>query len=328
MQVDPPPAAPVAETFPRVSVVVPIHNGEKDVADLVACLRAQTYPRSRAEYIVVDNCSSDETARLLSGLAAEEKNLRLLLLSENKTRSSYAARNTGCRSASGEIIAFTDADCRPAADWLQELVKPFADPRVGIVAGKVEALPGRSLLEQYAAFQNLLSQEHTLAHSYRPYGQTANLAVRRQALREVGLFRPRMDTGGDADICWRIQQAGSWELSYCAQSVVRHRHRSDLLSFKQQMYRYGRSARYLSALYNLPAAAPYKPSEIAWRLCRWLLKEIPSAAVGMLAGKTRPVELVATPICLIGRDAYCRGQREAVITEGLFEIERFDEHNQ
>jgi len=76
--------------------------------------------------------------------------------------------------------------------------------------------------------EGTLSQHHTLAHPFLPYGQTANLAVRAEIFRQVGLFRPQLTTGGDADLCWRIQQATPWSLVAAPDAVVYHRHRQNL----------------------------------------------------------------------------------------------------
>jgi glycosyltransferase involved in cell wall biosynthesis len=202
--------SPKPITFlPTVSVVVPIYNGERDLPDLLNCLRQQTYPTEQVEYLLVDNNSRDRTSELLNNAATEASNpnqcnIKIQPLNQNQIQSSYAARNTGIAAATGQIIAFTDADCRPEPNWLVQLVQPFIDETIGIVAGEIEALPSTNFLEQYADIQETLSQKHTLAHSFCPYGQTANLAIRRSIFETVGLFRPYLTTGGDADICWRI----------------------------------------------------------------------------------------------------------------------------
>ncbi|MBD0265394.1 MAG: glycosyltransferase, partial [Tolypothrix sp. Co-bin9] len=186
-----------------VSVVVPIYNGEADLPELINCLLSQTYPKDRVEYLLVDNNSSDRTLTILKTFV-ENYPITIRPLSENQIQSSYAARNTAIRAATGEIIAFTDADCRPQPQWLDALIQPFVNQEVIVVAGEILALPGKTLLEQHADRQETLSQKHTLNHPFSPYGQTANLAIRRIALEKAGLFRPYLTTGGDADICWRI----------------------------------------------------------------------------------------------------------------------------
>ncbi|MGB3512905.1 MAG: glycosyltransferase, partial [Microcoleaceae cyanobacterium] len=204
----------------KVSVVVPIYNGKQDLPELIECLRSQTYSTNQVEYLLVDNNSSDGSSAIIQAAAnydfqaAELKQIIICLLSENQIQSSYAARNAGIRTANSEILAFTDGDCRPQPQWLENLIQPFSDPNVGIVAGEILALPGDSLLEKYAEKQETLSQKHTLANPFCPYGQTANLAIRKQAFVEVGLFRPYLTTGGDADICWRILRETSYQLKF------------------------------------------------------------------------------------------------------------------
>ena len=208
-----------AEFLPLVSVVVPVYNGETDLPDLIECLRSQTYPTNRVEYLLVDNKSRDYTSTILQAAAKSPNQegfnqITIRNLTENTIQSSYAARNKGIRASTGEIIAFTDADCRPESQWLQNLVEPFANLEIGITCGEILALPGNTLLEKHADRQNTLSQKHTLAHPFCPYGQTANLAVRRQILAQVGLFRPYLTSGGDADLCWRILRETSYKLNF------------------------------------------------------------------------------------------------------------------
>ena len=81
------------------------------------------YPADRFDVVVVDNASTEDVA---AAVPADE---RFTLLVEPR-RGSYAARNTGLGVARGEVLAFTDADCRPDPDWLTEAVaelRPKAD---------------------------------------------------------------------------------------------------------------------------------------------------------------------------------------------------------
>ncbi|MBW4559955.1 MAG: glycosyltransferase [Mojavia pulchra JT2-VF2] len=307
--------ATTANSFmPRVSVVVPIYNGEADLPDLISCLLSQTYPKERVEYLLVDNNSSDRTLTSLKA-SAELCPITIHPLSENQIQSSYAARNTGIRAATGEIVAFTDADCRPQPQWLESLIKPFIKPDVVIVVGEIKALPGKTLLEQHADRQETLSQKHTLAHPFCAYGQTANLAVQRIALEKVGLFRPYLTTGGDADICWRILGANIGHLEFAPDAVVQHRHRTTLKELKSQWRRYGRSNRYLHELYGVELMPGLKRQEYYYRLVRWLLKEVPKYSVKAIAGQASLVDFLSTPIALFTAKARYSGQSEAKLPE-------------
>jgi len=316
------------EFLPIVSVVVPVYNGETDLPELIECLRSQTYPPHSVEYLLVDNNSCDRTSTILQAAAKSPNQegfnqITIRNLSENKIQSSYATRNKGIRASIGEIIAFTDADCRPESQWLQNLVKPFADLEIGISCGEILALPGNTVLEKHAVRENTLSQKHTLAHPFCPYGQTANLAVRRQILARVGLFRPYLTSGGDADLCWRILRETSYQLHFAQNAIVRHRHRSTIKQLQSQWYRYGESNKYLHELHGVDLMREFTTGEYCYRLARWLLKEFPVAAAKSAIARSDLVDLFNTPIGLINVRARAIGQRQAKLPESAWDIERF-----
>jgi cellulose synthase/poly-beta-1,6-N-acetylglucosamine synthase-like glycosyltransferase len=306
--------------LPMVSVVVPIYNGEADLPDLISCLLAQTYPKDRVEYLLVDNNSSDRTFTLLTQ-AAELHPIKINPLRETKIQSSYAARNTGIRMAVGEIIAFTDADCRPQPQWLKSLIQPFINPEVLISVGEITGLPGKNILEQHAAKQETLSQKHTLAHPFCAYGQTANLAIRRIALEKVGLFRPYLTTGGDADICWRILNANIGRWKFVPDAIVQHRHRTTFAELSSQWRRYGRSNRYLHELHGVDLSPRLKTQDYYYRWLRWFIKELPQNTLKAIAGQATLVDLLSTPITLFTAKARDSGQNDAKLPEAAKVIE-------
>ena len=315
--------------LPQVSVVVPVYNGEADLPDLIECLRSQTYPPHRVEYLIVDNNSRDRTSAILE-TAAKFNQITIRPLTENQIQSSYAARNKGIRASIGEIIAFTDADCRPESQWLENLVKPFLDAEIALCAGEILALPGTTLLEQHATIENTLSQKHTLAHPFCAYGQTANLAVRKQVLETVGLFRPYLTSGGDADLCWRILRQTSYKLNFAQNAIVQHRHRSTLKQLQSQWYRYGESNKYLHELHGVDLMRELTTQEYCYRLARWLFKELPVAVVKSALAKPSKriarsdlVNLFNTPINLVNVRSRAQGQRQAKLPLAAWEIERF-----
>ncbi|MEG4484959.1 glycosyltransferase [Microcoleus sp. D2_18a_B4] len=308
--------------LPEVSVVVPVYNGEADLPDLIECLRSQTYPPHSVEYLLVDNNSRDRTSAILA-TAAKLDQITIRHLTENQIQSSYAARNKGIRASTGEIIAFTDADCRPESDWLENLVKPFLDVEIALSAGEILALPGKTILEQHADRQNTLSQKHTLAHPFCAYGQTANLAVRRLVLQQIGLFRPYLSSGGDADLCWRILRETSYKMYFAENAIVRHRHRSTIKQLQSQWYRYGESNKYLHELHGVDLMREFTTGEYFYRLARWLLKEFPVAAAKSAMAQADMVDLFNTPIGLVNVRARSMGQRQAKLPESAWQIERF-----
>ncbi len=299
----------VSQLLPFVSVIIPIYNGEADLPDLLTCLQAQTYPLDRVEFLLVDNGSSDDTWAQLQSTPG------ITPLQETTIQGSYAARNCGIIAAQGSILAFTDADCRPEPQWLMDLVAGFNDQSVGLVVGEIQALPGNSLLERYADRQSTLSQKHTLANAFCPYGQTANVGIRACVFQETDLFRPYLTTGGDADMCWRILRETVWQWVFAEGAIVRHRHRHTLDELLSQWQRYGRSNQYLHELHGVDRMAAPTPQGYIHRLARWLVKELPIAMVKTPFGKAELVDWVSTPIGLMCLNARWQGQQAAQLPE-------------
>jgi cellulose synthase/poly-beta-1,6-N-acetylglucosamine synthase-like glycosyltransferase len=299
----------VSQLLPFVSVIIPIYNGEADLPDLLTCLQAQTYPLDRVEFLLIDNGSRDRTWERLQATPD------VIALQETTIQGSYAARNRGILAAQGSILAFTDADCRPEPQWLLDLVAGFNDQSVGLVVGEIQALRGDTLLERYADRQETLSQKHTLANAFCPYGQTANVAIRACVFQETDLFRPHLTTGGDADMCWRILRETGWQWVFADSAIVRHRHRDTLPELLNQWRRYGRSNQYLHELHGIDRMAQPTFQLYAQRLARWLVKELPLAIVKTPLRRAELVDWVSTPIGLMCLNARWQGQQAAQLPE-------------
>jgi Glycosyl transferase family 2 len=126
----PGPPQPSLAELPLVSVIVPAYAEEGVIGGRIANLLALDYPRERLELIVACDGSPDETAERARAAGAD---LVLELPRGGKIR----AQDTGVERASGEIVAFSDANVTWEADALTRLVAPFAEPRVGYVCGEV-----------------------------------------------------------------------------------------------------------------------------------------------------------------------------------------------
>lgn len=256
---------------PFISVIIPIRNGALHVKPLLDLLVEQSYSADSYEIIVIDNGSSDDTLEKLNiyKINFSREYPCISILTETTVHTSYAARNKGVQIARGDLLVFTDADCRPCLNWLALLAMSFADVKVGLVAGGIVSNKGNSLVEKYSYNRQLLDQHHTLSHPFRPYAQTANLAVRRQIFNDIGLFRHQMRSGGDADFCWRALGCG-WNLIFIAKAEVVHLHRTTLRGLLLQFYRYGGGHRVLGEIYNLDPPAHYTLANMRNYVVAWL----------------------------------------------------------
>jgi hypothetical protein len=146
-----------------------------------------------------------------------------------------------------------------------------------------------------------------------------------KAFEEVGLFRPYLTTGGDADMCWRILRQTSWQLYFAEQAIVQHRHRATLKELQSQWQRYGRSNRYLHELHGVDLRRKLTGQESLYLISRWLLKEVPITTVKVIKDQAPLLDLLNTPINLFCTWSRSVGQQEAQLPEQAKAIEWLQE---
>ncbi|HNW43238.1 MAG TPA: glycosyltransferase family 2 protein [Elusimicrobiales bacterium] len=93
----------------------------------------------------------------------------------------------------------------------------------------------------------------------QPVFATANLAIRRAALAEIGNFDERCRTGEDVDLCIRLSRT-RWELFFEPRAVINHKHRTTLAGLLKQWYHYGRHHPYIFKKHSAKAVEIYYPS--------------------------------------------------------------------
>jgi glycosyltransferase involved in cell wall biosynthesis len=214
-----------------VSVVVPVRNAEGSIGEFLATLAAQTLPRERFEVIVVDDASTDRT-----GEAARASGTATVLRTATWS-GAYGARNVGLRAARGEVIALTDADCRPRPHWLEAALEDLDALGADLVGGHVDVpLAERPSIAELVDFAHYLDQERGLREA--GFAVTANLVVRRAVLDRVGPFLERPISDGDRELCLRAQEAG-FVLAYSRRAEVWHPPRTRMRELSRRAFRDG-----------------------------------------------------------------------------------------
>jgi GT2 family glycosyltransferase len=221
---------------PTVSVIVPFAGEESELDACLAAMAALDL-RDGDELLVADNRPQPRSG----------------LVDASGPASSYFARDVAARRARGEWLVFLDADCIPEPDLLGAYFDPAPGERTAVLAGAIEDWVERdTVIARHIARRRKLDQSNTLGHP-RPYGQTANLAVRRAAFEAAGGWPDPVRSGGDADLCWRLADAG-WALEPRASARVRHRNRATLRALLAQLHRHGSGMQWLDRRY--PGAFP------------------------------------------------------------------------
>lgn len=196
---------------PTVSVIVPTYQRRELVTQAVASVLTQTY--RDFELIVVDDGSTDGTGEALAALDAD------LRYHWQPNRGQAAARNTGLRLAEGSIVAFLDSDDRWLPDHLAVVTEVLARlPEAVLVSTSPRhVIGGKSKPRKAYLFDPLPT--HFLGN---PVGYPSSLAVRRDALLEVGGFDERLLVGEDSELLMRLALRGPFGMLQRRTIVRRH----------------------------------------------------------------------------------------------------------
>lgn len=201
-----------ADKQPCITIMVPAHNEETVIEKTLHYLLHEINYYDY-EVLVIDDGSTDDTAKILADLVTKEERLRVITIEKNKGKAH--AFDIGFAFAKGEYILSNDADTIPEPDALIKYINYFMtsqDDNVGAVTGNMDVLNRSKIIEkaQTVEFSSIVgvikrSQQGTLNTMYAFSG--ANTMYRKTALLDAGLFRQDRATE-DISIAWDEQLLG------------------------------------------------------------------------------------------------------------------------
>jgi lipopolysaccharide/colanic/teichoic acid biosynthesis glycosyltransferase/glycosyltransferase involved in cell wall biosynthesis len=216
--------------MPEYSVVIPAYQAADIVGNCVKALNAQSVPHERYEIIVVDDGSTDDTAK-----AAREAGADRVLVIPHRGRS--AARNAGIEAAEGEIILFTDADCEPSPDWVEQITLPLQDPEIagakGVYRTRQKKLVARFAQLEYENKYIRMAQQERI-----DFVDTYSAAYRRDILIANGGFDPHLEVDEDQELSFRLARKG-YQMVFAPQAAVYHRHVTSLGEYWRRKFEIG-----------------------------------------------------------------------------------------
>ncbi len=192
-------AQPVSPQVVSISIIIPALNEEKMIGRCLESLTKLVFARDRFEVLVIDNGSRDRTLAIADSF---KDRLNLKVLQEAGVRIS-ALRNLGARAATGDILAFLDADCLAPADWLDQMLVLAPANGAGVL-GAHYLLPEDSswVGRTWHRYQEAPKSGEV---SHVPAG---DLIMRREDFLKLGGFDETIQTNEDYELCERARKAG------------------------------------------------------------------------------------------------------------------------
>ncbi len=199
---------------PSVSVIIPARDEAENIEACLASLLNQDYPPQRYEIIVVDDESRDQTYEIAKSALEKREgcNYKLIRLSSGNPRAMVETRGStgieiesgevelsgkkrvltyGIAASKGEILLFTDADCKIPSGWIRAVVSHF-EPEMDLVAGFTFREHGDSLWEKLYSLESLATatiSAGSIGWGYPVTGSASNLAYRRSLFEQLGGFK-------------------------------------------------------------------------------------------------------------------------------------------
>ena len=223
---------------PLVSIVIPVKNEERMLDQCLNAMRALDYPSDRMEVIIADSLSTDASREI-----AERHGAKVV---RNYRQTVVSARNCGFAVAQGEFVAFTDADCMVASDWLKVGLNAFRPDGAIAGVGGVTRFPDEATPFQEAVNTLFLmaafagSTAHVQSASGTVYVDDipgCNAIYRRSALARIMPVDERLLTAEDVWMNWLLRAQG-FKHVLVEGMVLWHHRRSRPRSFFRQMYRF------------------------------------------------------------------------------------------
>ena len=198
---------------PFITIMVPAHNEEVTIEETISYLLNELN-YTNYEVLVIDDCSTDNTPKILHKLQQQSKRLRVIRLAENKGKAH--AFNIGLAFSKGDLVLSNDADTLPEADALMRYVNYFNSPEgqnIAAVTSNVEVrnrtkLITKSTTVEFSSIVGIIKRaEMGVFGSIFAYSG-ANTMYRKSALIDVGMFRQDRATE-DISVAWD-HQLNNW----------------------------------------------------------------------------------------------------------------------
>jgi glycosyltransferase involved in cell wall biosynthesis len=217
----------------ELTIIIASYNSERTIEGCLASLEHQETDRN-FEIIVVDSSTGDTAAKI-----TEEKFPRVKLYRFTKRKFVGDARNFGISKAKGRIVAFTDADCRAAKNWVNEILKNHSSPLLAIGGAIANGNP-----DSYIGWAAYFCEKPGQWMPNTPAGwfvdvAGANISYKKDVFEKYGNFIEGTYCS-DTEFHWRIGRAGQ-RIRFIPSILVFHNNIEGFAEFLRHEYYHGRS---------------------------------------------------------------------------------------
>ena len=230
----------MTQMHPFFSVIIPTRDRPEQLFNCLQSLQRQTYPPDRFEVIVVDDGGKMPLEAVVDCFS-DRIDVRLL---KDTHIGPAKARNTGAACAKGLILAFTDDDCVPANDWLENFALVFSRSADCLVGGStINALTRNPYSCASQLINEFIHRYHDKNYDKPVFSASNNFAVPTDRFRALGGFDVSFPFAGgeDREFCDRWLNQGH-SIVYVPKIQIYHAHHLTFISFLRQQFNYGRGS--------------------------------------------------------------------------------------
>ncbi|MGC9133567.1 MAG: glycosyltransferase [Nanopusillaceae archaeon] len=204
--------------YPKVSIVVPAYNEEKNIRETIERLINLDYPKEKLEIIIVDDGSKDRTYEI----AKEYERYNFVKVYKKENGGKASALNYGIKRVSGDYIVVLDADSIPQNDSLKKMIKYFyLYPDISIVVPSVQINETKNWIEKYQYIDYVIYNFSRIALDYMSaiFIAPGPFSVfKKEVFDKIGLFDEKNITE-DMEIALRAQK-NKLKIKYCPESII------------------------------------------------------------------------------------------------------------
>jgi len=224
-----------------LTVIVPAYNAQRTLPRLLGSLSNQSY--KDFEVVVVDDCSQDRTPQIVQSYPWS-----LIRLSEN--HGPAYCRNIGAKNAKGDILVFTDSDCRVDRYWIENIQRNIDQYGMGAIMGRLVLMPSSVLGDSISAlgfpaggavgFDRIWKVDE---RRFTDSLSSCNCAIKKDIFWEVGGFDESFPYAGGEDSLLAYNLRGAnYKIKYCPDVLVYHEARDSMRSFIKWQFKRGVSS--------------------------------------------------------------------------------------